>query len=216
MSRTGRVAGIVPAAGAGVRLGGGVPKAWRLLGGRPMVSYAVDLLSAACDLVVVAAPPGFDAPDVGATVVPGGATRSASVRLALALLDDDVEYVLVHDAARPFAPPSVVARVLDALRAGEQAVIPVLPVTDTVKTVDVDGFVVQTHDRASLRAVQTPQGFTRSLLVRAHATGDDATDDARLVEALGVRVRTVDGDPAGAKITTADDLVAAETGRGAR
>ena len=181
-----------------------------------MVSYAVDLLSAACDLVVVAAPPGFDAPDVGATVVPGGATRSASVRLALAVLNDDVEYVLVHDAARPFAPPSVVARVLDALRAGEQAVIPVLPVTDTVKTVDVDGFVVQTHDRASLRAVQTPQGFTRSLLVRAHATGDDATDDAGLVEALGVRVRTVDGDPAGAKITTADDLVAAETGRGAR
>lgn len=181
-----------------------------------MVAYAVDLLSAVCELVVVAAPPGMDVPDVGARVVAGGVTRSASVGLALAVLDDDVEHVLVHDAARPFTPPSVVGRVLDALRAGEQAVIPVLPVTDTVKTVDADGYVVWTHDRAALRSVQTPQGFSRELLVRAHATGDEATDDAGLVEALGIRVRTVDGDLASAKITTPDDLAAAEARSGAR
>jgi len=209
LSRTGRVAGIVPAAGAGVRLGGGVPKAWRLLGGRPMVSYAVDLLSAACDLVVVAAPPGFDAPDVGATVVPGGATRSASVRLALALLDDDVEYVLVHDAARPFAPPSVVARVLDALRAGEQAVIPVLPVTDTLKRV-VGTEVLATVDRSDLVAAQTPQAFRAAVLRQAHREGADATDDAALLESMGATVRTVPGDPRNLKLTVPHDLVLAE------
>jgi 2-C-methyl-D-erythritol 4-phosphate cytidylyltransferase len=181
-----------------------------------MVAYAVELLAPVCDLVVVAAPPDLDVPDVGARLVAGGPTRSASVRLALAALGDDVEHVLVHDAARPFTPPSVVARVLDALRAGDEAVIPVLPVTDTIKTVDADGYVVRTHNRTVLRAVQTPQGFTRALLVRAHAAGDDATDDAGLVEGLGVRVRTVAGDLAGAKITTPDDLVAAEARRAAR
>jgi 2-C-methyl-D-erythritol 4-phosphate cytidylyltransferase len=92
----------------------------------------------------------------------------------------------------------------------------VLPVTDTVKTVDAEGYVARTHDRTSLRAVQTPQGFSRELLVRAHAAGDDATDDAGLVEALGVRVRTVVGDLASAKITTPDDLVAAEARRASR
>ncbi|HEX7355578.1 MAG TPA: 2-C-methyl-D-erythritol 4-phosphate cytidylyltransferase [Mycobacteriales bacterium] len=204
------VAGIVPAAGAGVRLGGGIPKAWRLVGGRPMVAYAVDMLSAVCARVVVTAPPGFDVPDVGAVVVAGGVTRSDSVRLALAALDESVEHVLVHDAARPFAPDAVAVRVLDALRAGEQAVVPVLPVADTVKVVDGGGYVVRTCDRGALRIVQTPQGFARELLVRAHASGDDATDDAGLVEALGVRVATVAGDPDGAKITTPAELAAAQ------
>jgi 2-C-methyl-D-erythritol 4-phosphate cytidylyltransferase len=210
------VAGVIPAAGAGLRLGGGVPKAWRPLHGRPMVAHAVDLLATVCDIVVVAAPPGFAVDGAlaveGALVVEGGATRTASVRAALAVLGPDVGWVLVHDAARPSTPTAVAARVLGALQAGEQAVVPVLPVTDTIKQVDGGGYVVATPDRAMLRAVQTPQGFERALLDRAYALGVDATDDAALVETLGVRVATVDGDPAAAKITTPDDLAAAEAG----
>ena len=203
-----RVAGLVPAAGLGVRLGGGVPKAWRPLAGRPMVAYAVDMLAALCDEVVVAAPPGYDLP--GARVVAGGATRSASVRAMLAVVPSDVQWVLVHDAARPATPVSVARRVLDALLAGERAVVPVLPVSDTIKRVDARGYVVHTPDRAALRAVQTPQGFARDLLVAAHEGASDATDDAALVEAMGVAVATVPGDPAARKITTVDDLTAAQ------
>jgi 2-C-methyl-D-erythritol 4-phosphate cytidylyltransferase len=208
VSGSGSVAGLVPAAGAGLRLGGGVPKAWRLLGGRPMVVHAVEVLAAVCDVVVVAAPPGFEVE--GAMTVAGGATRAESVRRMLAVLDPSVAFVLVHDAARPYAPVSVAERVLAALRGGERAVVPALPVSDTVKRVDAAGYVLETPDRAMLRAVQTPQGFERSLLDAAHAGGGDATDDAGLVEALGVRVLTVAGDVLAAKITTPADLVAAE------
>ena len=207
MALTGPVAGLVPAAGAGVRLGGGVPKAWRPLAGRPMVAYAVEVLASVCDLVVVAAPPGYEAER--AVTVLGGATRAASVRAMLAALPPEVAYVLVHDAARPYAPASVATRVLAALRSGESAVVPVLPVVDTVKRVDAGGYVLETPDRAMLRAVQTPQGFERALLDEAHAAGADATDDAGLVEALGVRVFTVAGDELAGKITTPADLVAA-------
>lgn len=177
-----------------------------------MVAWSVALLASVCDLVVVAAPAGFDVH--GALVVAGGETRTQSVRRALAAVPDDVEHVLVHDAARPFTPVAVVRRVLDALRAGDEAVVPVLPVSDTVKSVDDEGYVVRTYDRAALRAVQTPQGFTREVLVRAYQSGHEATDDAALVEALGVRVRTVDGDPEAAKITSPADLVAAEARAG--
>ncbi len=207
MSASGRVAGLVPAAGAGLRLGGGIPKAWRPLAGRPMVAYAVDVLAAVCDVVVVATPPGYEAD--GAVNVLGGATRAASVRAMLAALPPDVAYVLVHDAARPYAPISLASRVLAALRSGERAVVPVLPVVDTVKLVDAASYVLETPDRAMLRAVQTPQGFERALLDEAHASAADATDDAGLVEALGVRVLTVAGDELAGKITTPADLVAA-------
>lgn len=173
-----------------------------------MVAWSIELLAGVCDLVVVAAPAGFAVPD--ALAVAGGETRTQSVRRALAAVPDDVEHVLVHDAARPFTPTGVVHRVLDALRTGEQAVVPVLPVSDTVKAVDDRGYVTRTYDRSVLRAVQTPQGFSRDVLVRAYASGAEATDDAALVEALGVRVRTVDGDPAAGKITSSADLAAAE------
>lgn len=219
MSGGGRVAGLVPAAGAGLRLGGGVPKAWRSVGGRPMVSYAVEMLAAVCDVVVVATPAGLTldgsvarqaAPARGVVCVLGGTSRAESVRRMLAALEPDVRWVLVHDAARPYAPVGLAERVLAALRAGERAVIPAVPVADTVKRVDAHGYVLETPDRAALRAVQTPQGFDRALLDAAHAGGDDATDDAGLVEALGVRVLTVDGDPLATKITTPADLLAAE------
>jgi 2-C-methyl-D-erythritol 4-phosphate cytidylyltransferase len=209
----GRVAGLVPAAGAGLRLGGGQPKAWRPLAGRPMVAHAVAMLTEVCDLVVVAGPPGADLRLEGALVVAGGATRAESVRRMLAAVPADVAWVLVHDAARPYAPVAVAEAVLAALRGGERAVVPTLPVTDTVKRVDAAGYVVDTPDRYALRAVQTPQGFDRSVLDAAHASAAEATDDAALVEALGVRVLTIDGDVRATKITTPADLLAAQGAR---
>lgn len=147
-------------------------------------------------------------------VVPGGEERSDSVRLALdeaVALHPDTRVVLVHDAARCFTPPEVIRAVADAVRAGAPAVIPVLPVTDTVKQVDVDGIVVGTPDRSRLRVVQTPQGFDVDLLRRAHDQQDaPVTDDAGLVERLGEPVATVAGHPHALKITTPFDLVVAE------
>lgn len=146
-------------------------------------------------------------------VLAGGAQRTDSVRLALtaARRRGSVEIVLVHDAARAFAPPALVEAVLAAVRAGAPAVVPVLPVTDTVKQVDEHGRILSTVDRSRLRAVQTPQGFRADVLVRAHELAEaDATDDAGLVERLGERVHTVPGDPFAFKITTPFDLLVAE------
>jgi 2-C-methyl-D-erythritol 4-phosphate cytidylyltransferase len=211
-----RVAAIVPAAGRGERLGHPVPKALLQIGGLSLVEHAVAaLIRAGVDSVVVAAPP--DAIDEvrrlvpQATVVAGGADRCESVRLALGAMPPDVDAVLVHDAARPFGSDDVVHRVVAALQAGAEAVIPVVPVVDTVKRVDDNGVVQETIDRSTLRAVQTPQGFRRDVLERAHDTRDtDVTDDAALVEAMGIEVLTVDGDSRAFKVTTAWDLSVAE------
>jgi 2-C-methyl-D-erythritol 4-phosphate cytidylyltransferase len=123
------------------------------------------------------------------------------------------EYVLVHDVARPFVPSSVIDAVLAALAAGADAVVPVVPIPDTVRRVGADGALGETVDRSTLVAVQTPQGFTRSVLVAAHeqAEGSAATDDAGLVEAIGVRVVSVPGAEDSFKITTPPDLARAET-----
>lgn len=220
----GRVAVIVPAAGKGERLGPGAPKALRELGGFPLLVHAVRTLAAArsVDLVVVAAPPDpqglaevqrlvADLPG-DTRVVAGGASRQESVALALAALPEDCAVVLVHDAARALTPVDVIEAVVAAVRGGAGAVIPVLPVADTVKAVDGD-LVTATVDRSTLRAVQTPQGFTRGVLTKAHAASDPAapaTDDAGLVEALGLPVRTVPGHAEAFKITTPFDLVLAE------
>lgn len=193
------------------------------LHGLPLVAHAVRGLLDAGRVrhVVVAAPADHlsamsaalsDFADV--SVVPGGADRTASVRLALhAALDHvpDARIVLVHDAARAFTPPALIRSVVDAVAAGAQAVVPVLPVADTVKRVDGDGIVVDTPSRTDLRAVQTPQGFSVDVLRRAYeAAGDAATDDAGLVERIGVAVHTVPGDVAAMKITTPFDLAVAE------
>ena len=142
----------------------------------------------------------------------GGAERSDSVAAGLSVLRPEVEHVLVHDAARCLTPVSVYARVLEALADGERAVIPGVPVVDTIKEVDDDGHVVGTPVRASLRAIQTPQGFDLETLRGAHAHGGGAsvTDDAALVELRGIRVRVVDGDPRARKVTTPEDLDWAE------
>jgi 2-C-methyl-D-erythritol 4-phosphate cytidylyltransferase len=226
-SRRGDVAVIVAAAGAGVRLGGGQPKALRTLKGEPLLRHAVRRLIAAAPVgsVVVAAPPGHEpavralldlaAPPGSGThvvVVTGGARRQASVAAALAAVPAGCDIVLVHDAARALVPPTLVERVVAAVRAGHEAVIPVLPVTDTVVRVDPGGAVVGAADRSTLRAVQTPQGFRRAVLAEAHAaaTEDTATDDAGLVARLGVPVHTVEGSPYAMKVTTGHDLIVAE------
>ncbi|GAA2013250.1 2-C-methyl-D-erythritol 4-phosphate cytidylyltransferase [Catenulispora yoronensis] len=230
---THRVAVVVPAAGRGERLGPGAPKALRELGGLPLLAHAVHTLLAApsVDVIVIAAPPSPEgvaevhrllsgladlAEAAGhradTRVVPGGATRQESVALALAALPEDCTTVLVHDAARALTPVDLVEAVIGAVHGGAAAVIPVLPVADTVKAVEGD-LVTATVDRSGLRAVQTPQGFTRELLAKAHAAADPAapaTDDAGLVEALGLPVRTVPGHAEAFKITTPFDLVLAE------
>ena len=235
MAADARVVALVPAAGRGVRLGAPIPKALVPVCGAPLLVHAVrGLVAAGCvDQIVVAAPP--DMVDVvvdalgefGPTVrvVAGGEERSDSVRIALdeaLAIQPDARVVLVHDAARCFTPPEVILAVVNAVRAGAPAVIPVLPVTDTVKEVDSNGVVVATPDRSTLRVVQTPQGFDVDLLRRAHGidgsalqaglTKQDApvTDDAGLVERLGEPVATVAGHPHALKITTPFDLVIAE------
>ncbi|WP_211254543.1 2-C-methyl-D-erythritol 2,4-cyclodiphosphate synthase [Cellulomonas cellasea] len=151
-------------------------------------------------------------------VVPGGSTRQASVAAGLAVVPPDATIVLVHDAARALVPAATVDRVVDAVRAGHPAVVPAVPVTDTLTRVRTDGSAAGTVPRADLRAVQTPQGFDRATLDRAHheaqaAAGDEAnaaTDDAGLVERLGLPVHVVAGHDDAFKVTTARDLALAE------
>lgn len=222
---------LVPAAGRGVRLAADVPKAFVRLRGRTLLSHAVDgLLGSGCVDRVVVAVGADDAPlaeaaiveTAGAAVagrvhlVTGGAERSDSVRAALGAVTD-AEVVLVHDAARCLVPASVIRAVVEAVRGGHRAVVPVLPVTDTVKQVDGEGVVLVTVDRAALRIVQTPQGFDPGLLRQAYAMAEGAaTDDAGLVERLGEAVTTVPGHPHAFKITTPVDLTVAEALAGAR
>ncbi|SKH83492.1 Putative 2-C-methyl-D-erythritol 4-phosphate cytidylyltransferase [Mycobacteroides abscessus subsp. massiliense] len=146
----------------------------------------------------------------GATVVQGGAERTDSVRAGLAAVDV-ADWILVHDAARPLTPPDMIARIVAELRTGRGAVIPAVAVTDTIKSIDVHGDVIDTPDRAGLRAVQTPQGFAADVLRRAYAAaGDIATDDAALVEQIGESVHVVEGDRLAFKITTTLDVTLAE------
>jgi 2-C-methyl-D-erythritol 4-phosphate cytidylyltransferase len=219
----GRVAALVPAAGRGERLGPGAPKAIREISGTPMLVYAVKALAASpvVDVVVVAAPSDYRE-DVGSLlqpqefsaevfVVAGGESRSESVARALIALPDDVDVVLVHDAARPLVPPEVITNVVAAVRDGHAAVVPVVPLVDTIRTVSGDASLGATVSRDSLRAVQTPQGFTRDVLQRAHAEVDaPVTDDAGMVERLGIAVHAVDGHEDAFKVTRPLDVVLAE------
>lgn len=216
----GDVAVLVPAAGAGVRLGAGTPKALHALDGIPLLVHAVQRAAGAAGVaaIVVAAPP--DAVDfvtellagvAPVTVVAGGASRQESVSRALDAAPSHLPIVLVHDAARCLAPPALFEAVAAAVRAGAYAVIPAQPVIDTIKRVDAASVVVGTVDRAALRAVQTPQGFRRDTLLAAHAAAvDEHTDDAGMVERLGLPVVTVPGDDLALKITRPVDLLVAQ------
>jgi 2-C-methyl-D-erythritol 4-phosphate cytidylyltransferase len=201
---------VVVAAGAGARFG--APKQFEALGDRRVVDWALEAAQAASAGVVLVLPPDVAVADepLADVVVAGGATRSASVRAGLAAVPPDADVVVVHDAARPLAPPALFEAVVEAVVAnGADAAVPGVALADTVKRVAADGSVVETLDRASLVAVQTPQAFRASALRAAHATGADATDDAALIEATGGRVVVVDGDPRAAKLTTPADLTAA-------
>jgi len=205
---------LLVAAGRGERLGTGGPKAFVMLGGRPMLQWSVDALSAVDEVerIVVALPPGVDAPP-GTIGVPGGDARSQSVRAALREAGD-ADVVLVHDAARPMVTPELIRDCLATLAAHDcDAAIAATPVTDTIKESRGEE-VVRTLDRSCLWAVQTPQVFTRRALERALDCADEdlaaATDDASLVESGGGTVRLVPAPRENMKVTTPLDLRVAE------
>ena len=208
------VAVIIPAGGSGERLGAKIPKALVQLAGKTLIEHAVANMAPIANQIIVAAPAGFeeqfkDLLGSEVTVVTGGLTRTLSVKKALALVEKENEYILVHDAARSLASTDLAMRVIDSLRAGEKAVIPGMPVSDTIKRVDGDNYVTKTPTRSKLRSIQTPQGFTRKLLLKAHTSADDATDDAGLVEDCGVDVKVILGEERAMKITTMNDLAIA-------
>ena len=211
MSQLPKSAAIIAGAGMGHRLGAQIPKALIQIQGITLLERAFISLSKVVDEIIITAPEGYEEQfkaivGQSAEVITGGVLRSDSIRVALKALSPSVESVLIHDAARALASSALAARVLDELRSGQSAVIPVLKVIDTIKEIDRDGFVRATPDRSSLVAAQTPQGFNRQVLERAHSASDDATDDAALVEAIGVKVKTIEGEASAFKITTKEDI----------
>jgi 2-C-methyl-D-erythritol 4-phosphate cytidylyltransferase/2-C-methyl-D-erythritol 2,4-cyclodiphosphate synthase len=208
------IAAIIAAAGSGERFGASIPKALIQLGDRTLIEHAVSAISSVADQIIVTSPAGYEKEiqklvGDGVTVVTGGATRCESVRIGLSKVLSNAEYVLIHDAARALASPALAQNVVAALRGGDVAVIPGLAQTDTVKVIDSDGFVTATPDRATMRRVQTPQGFTYGVISQAHAASGEATDDASLVESLGTKVRIIEGEERALKITTPSDLATA-------
>ncbi|MFZ9043596.1 MAG: 2-C-methyl-D-erythritol 4-phosphate cytidylyltransferase [Candidatus Nanopelagicaceae bacterium] len=211
MSQLPKSAAIIAGAGMGHRLGADIPKALIQIQGITLLERAFTSLSKVVDEIIITAPAGYEEQfkalvGQSATVITGGVLRSDSIRVALKALSPNVESVLIHDAARALASNSLAARVLGEVKSGLSAVIPVLKVIDTIKEIDRDGFVRATPDRSSLVAAQTPQGFNRQVLERAHSASDDATDDAALVEAIGVKVKTIEGEISAFKITTKEDI----------
>jgi 2-C-methyl-D-erythritol 4-phosphate cytidylyltransferase len=213
-----RVWSIVVAGGSGRRFG--EQKQFASLAGRPVLSWAVDACRTVSDGVVLVVPADAqrtdDADAYADAVVAGGSTRAESVRCGLEAVPAEADVIVVHDAARPLAPPALFAAVLEALlEDGVVGAVPGLAPSDTIKVVDRSMNVTNTLDRASLVAVQTPQAFGAEALRHAHARAESspdaaATDDAMLVEAAGGRVRVVPGHPGNIKITTPGDLTTAE------
>ena len=215
---------VVVAAGLGTRLGADKPKAFVNLAEKTLLEHTLENLASVASLeqVIIAVPAGHEAQTAtladialaGASVrfdvVVGGATRQESIANALGVIDLELSVVLVHDAARALAPASLFERVAAEVRRSNLGAIPVMKIADTIKRVD-DEIVLETVDRNLLRAAQTPQGFVLAQLLEAYqATTDDYTDDAALAQAHGIQINAVDGDERAFKITTADDLAAAE------
>ena len=201
------VAAVVVAGGQGGRFGG--LKQFAPLGEETVAARSVRRARSVADVVILVVPPGYQGSSEGAdVVVEGGATRASSVRAGLAHVGE-AEVVVVHDAARPNARPVLFAAVVAAVVGGADAAVPGLAITDTVKrVVRADGLtiVAGTEPRQELMTVQTPQAFRRSVLLAAHATADEATDDAALVELVGGRVVVVPGHVDNVKITEPADL----------
>jgi 2-C-methyl-D-erythritol 4-phosphate cytidylyltransferase len=192
---------IIVAAGSGLRFGSA--KQFESLGDRRVVDWAVEEAKQHSAGVVVVVPDGHA---VEPHEVVGGATRSESVRRGLASVPPDATIICVHDAARPFASGGVYQRVVGAVVDGNDGAVPGMPISDTIKQVNSSDVVVDTPQRATLRAVQTPQAFRASALRRAHENHGEGTDDAALVELIGGTVIVVPGDEMNKKITTRDDL----------
>lgn len=197
---------IVVAAGSGSRFGR--LKQYEQLGDRRVLDWALDTARAVSEGVVLVVPPDAASrrePGVDA-IVPGGTTRSQSVRAGLAAVPPEADLVLVHDAARPLASVALFERVIAAVEAGADAAIPGVAPSNTIKRVDKKGRVAETLDRSSLVEVQTPQGFRAVALRAAHEGEPEATDDAGLIESTGGRVVVVDGDASNLKLTHPHDL----------
>ena len=206
-----KTAAIIAAAGMGHRLGANLPKSLVKLIDKTLLEHAVANLAPVAQLLIVTAPAGYEAEykkllGEEVEVITGGVLRSDSIRIAIAKIPNNYEYVLVHDAARALASTRLASEVINQLIRGQQAVIPTLEVIDTIKEVDNQGYVRNTLNRSALKIVQTPQGFNRSVLERAHLASEDATDDAALVEALGIKVKTIAGEDQAFKITTKGDI----------
>jgi 2-C-methyl-D-erythritol 4-phosphate cytidylyltransferase len=205
---------VVVAAGGGHRFGG--RKQFAEIDGRPLVRWSVEAARSVADGIVLVVPADIAGTDATAgtdgtdtygadVVVAGGSTRTGSVRAGLAAVPGEAEVIVVHDGARPLASADLFRSVVEAVTAGAAAAVPGLALADTVKHVE-DDVVVSTVDRRGLVTVQTPQAFRAEVLRGALESGDDATDDAGLVEALGATVRVVNGEPRNLKVTTPDDL----------
>lgn len=213
---------LVVAAGSGSRLGGATPKALRRLGDRSLLLHSLGNLAAGGVRSAVVTVPAdrrdefaaeLESSPIPVRAVAGGAERQDSVRLGLAALEPDARIVLVHDAARPLVPPEVVAAVIQSVAAGHVAVVPALPVIDSVRR--ITGDLSQVVDRDGLVGVQTPQGFDLALLRAAHELVADrglvVTDDAAACEVAGHRVHVVPGSRRSMKITEPVDVQLAET-----
>ena len=192
---------VVVAGGSSQRFGR--PKQYEVIGGERVIDRSLAVAREASDGVVLVVPAADAEREHG---VPGGDTRSASVRNGLRAVPDDATIICVHDGARPFADVELYDRVIRAVADGADCAIPGVSVTDTIKMVDADGTVVATPDRHALRAVQTPQAFRAAVLRAAHADDGEGTDDAALVEANGGRVVVVSGSDDNRKITYPADL----------
>ncbi len=219
---------VIVAAGSSTRTGGGELKQFMWVAGKPMLLHSLQLFQQRADVAMVVCvvpreyagdpPPWiFQSDSERLLLSVGGRTRAESVRNGIADLPDTCRIILVHDAARPLVPMAVVDRVVDAVRGGASA-IAALPVVDTLKAVDTDGRVERTVPRDALWRAQTPQGFARDVILRAHRAamdgGYDATDDAALVELIGEPVMVVRGSERAMKVTDAADFSRAEAMHG--
>lgn len=192
---------IVVAAGNGSRFGG--QKQFMVLGDRRVIDWSRDTAHSVSDGVVLVVPAESAEVEGG---VAGGATRSESVRRGLAAVPSDATVICVHDAARPFASEHLYKEVIAAVVSGADGAVPGLRVTDTIKKVNAEGIVLDTPDRESLMAIQTPQAFRAAVLRKAHQAGNEGTDDASLVERVGGKVVVVTGEAINMKVTTPEDL----------
>ncbi|HEX7020919.1 MAG TPA: 2-C-methyl-D-erythritol 4-phosphate cytidylyltransferase [Gemmatimonadaceae bacterium] len=215
---------VIVAGGAGARVGGTELKQFRWVAGKPMLLHSVQTFMARPDVGMVVCvlpreyvgdpPPWLFQCDLERLQISvGGRTRTESVSNGLDDLPDEAQVVLIHDAARPFVGDDTISRVIASVREGH-ATVAAVPVVDTLKEVDAAGTIIRTVDRESLWRAQTPQGFSRELIVRAHrearAGRISATDDAALCERMGIRVKVVRGSERAMKITEESDFARAE------